>query len=85
MYSSNQTTCDFIFNQTNRVSAVDKNIDRECLATYFRQMFLLDYILFNRDRHGNNIELLYNDMIPVYLTGIISAVAPLILLLFGFC
>jgi hypothetical protein len=61
MYNTaNQNPSDFVFNWLTRISSMNEYIDHEQLSTYMRQMILFDYIIFNRDRHGNNIELLYN-------------------------
>jgi hypothetical protein len=67
MYNTNnQTPVDFIFNWQDRLSSMNEYIDHEQLSTYIRQMILFDYIIFNRDRHGNNIELLYNKSREAY-------------------
>lgn len=49
-------------------------IERMGLNDYFYHMFLLDYIICNRDRHGANIEVLQKDdnyrMAPLFDNGL---------------
>lgn len=49
-------------------------IERQGIQTYFYQLFLLDYLICNRDRHGANIEVLEKDgkyrLAPVFDNGL---------------
>lgn len=55
---------------TNRLSKTESHIDycrRIGLQEYLDYVFMLDYLIMNVDRHGHNIEILYdreNNLIP---------------------
>ena len=47
-------------------------IERMQLQDYFYHMFLLDYIICNRDRHGANIEVLQKGILTAWLHCLIT-------------